>query len=81
MAEYGSVQFSDLDDDYDIVAVGDSVVTSNISDKYVPGILIGYITEINEDDNGLTKSGKVTPAVDFKHLDNVLVILDLKEAL
>ena len=28
---------------------------------------------------GLTKSGKVTPAVDFKHLEEVLVITKLKE--
>ena len=59
--------------------VGDSVVTSNISDKYLPGILIGYISEIQTDPNNLTKSGRITPAVDFSRLDTVLVIQKLKQ--
>ena len=54
--------------------VGDKVVTSSISEKYLPGILIGYISELNNDSNNLTKSGTVNPAVDFKHLQEVLVI-------
>ena len=54
-------------------------MTSNISDKYLPGLLIGYVSEISTDTNKLTKSGKVTPVVDFKHMQDVLVILDLKE--
>lgn len=61
------------------VAVGDQVVTSPISDKYLPGILIGYIKEINDDLNKLTKSGYISPAVDFEHLEEVLVITNLKE--
>jgi rod shape-determining protein MreC len=31
------------------------------------------------DSNNLTKSGTVTPAVDFEHLQEVLVILDKKQ--
>ena len=55
--------------------MGDIVVTSNISDKYIPGILIGSISGIeNEPDN--TKRGTITPAVDFEHLNRVLVITD-----
>ena len=71
--------FSNLEDSENKVSVGDSVVTSNISDKYLPGILIGYVTEISDDSNQLTKSGKITPVVDFKHLQDVLVIMQLKE--
>ena len=33
----------------------------------------------SEDSNHLTKSGTITPAVDFEHLQQVLVILDKKE--
>ena len=55
------------------------VVTSNISDQYLPGILIGYISSINTDSNNLTKSGYLTPVVDFEHLDEVLVIMELKQ--
>lgn len=31
------------------------------------------------DSNNLTKSGSITPAVDFEHLSTVLVITDLKQ--
>lgn len=55
------------------------VVTSYISDKYQQGILIGYISSIEVDSNNLTKSGKLTPAVDFEHIEEVLVILNKKQ--
>ena len=77
--EEGTIRFSELADPDDLVKVGDSVVTSNISDKYLPGILIGYISEIQTDPNNLTKSGRITPAVDFSRLDTVLVIQKLKQ--
>lgn len=77
--EEGTISFSELADPDDLVKVGDSVVTSNISDKYLPGILIGYISEIQTDPNNLTKSGRITPAVDFSRLDTVLVIQELKQ--
>jgi len=80
MTESNMILFTDLYDKKDKVAIGDEVVTSNISDKYMPGLLIGYISEVEKDDNDLTKSGKITPVVDFKHLNDVLVILQLKES-
>ncbi|MBQ3795597.1 MAG: rod shape-determining protein MreC [Butyrivibrio sp.] len=75
----GFISFSKLVDDVDKVRIGDKIVTSNISDKYLPGILIGYISTINDDSNNLTKSGTLTPAVDFEHMNVVLVILELKK--
>ena len=57
---------------------GEMLMTSHISDKYLPGILIGYISDIKDDGNKLTMSGKLTPAVDFTHLEEVLVITQLK---
>ncbi|MCM1118325.1 MAG: rod shape-determining protein MreC [bacterium] len=74
----GVIRFSQLIDSQDGVAVGDKVVTSHISDKYLPNILIGTIHTINRDSNNLTKSGYVTPAVDFEHLEEILVIMDMK---
>ena len=56
------------------------VVTSYISDKYQQGILIGYISSLSTDSNNLTKSGTITPAVDFEHIEEVLVILDKKQS-
>ncbi|MBR1670051.1 MAG: rod shape-determining protein MreC [Butyrivibrio sp.] len=75
----GYLSFSKLVDDADKVRIGDKIVTSNISDKYLPGILIGYISTIDDDSNNLTKSGRLTPAVDFEHMNEVLVLLDLKK--
>lgn len=78
MAE-NCITFSQLVDSRNLVAEGDKVVTSNISDKYLPNILIGYINTITKDANNLTKSGLITPAVDFEHLEEVLVITDRKQ--
>jgi rod shape-determining protein MreC len=75
----GVIEFGQLVDSNDVVVEGDKIVTSNISDKYLPGILIGYISTINQDANNLTKSGYITPAVDFEHLEEVLVILETKQ--
>lgn len=76
----GRISFSQLVDSDNQVMVGDKIVTSYISDKYLPGIVIGYITEINTDANNLSKSGYLTPAVDFEHLEDVLVILTMKQS-
>lgn len=75
----GCIGFEQLTDSLEQVEVGVKVVTSNISDKYLPSILIGYISEINLDSNNITKSGKITPAVDFEHLEEALVILKTKQ--
>ncbi len=74
------ILFTDLKDSKDEVTEGAEVVTSNISDKYLQGILIGNIGEFKKDANNLTKSGTLTPVVDFEHLEEVLVILDKKES-
>lgn len=75
----GCITFSQLVDSQNMVKEGDKVVTSDISDKYLPNILIGYISKIDKDSNNLTKSGLIIPAVDFEHLGEVLVITDLKQ--
>lgn len=75
----GVIEFEQLIDSDNVVVEGDKIVTSNISDKFLPGILIGYINTINQDANNLTKSGYITPAVDFEHLEEVLVIMELKQ--
>lgn len=71
--------FSELRDEDDKVKVGDPVVTSHVSDQYQPGILIGYIYSVENNSNNLTKSGTITPVVDFQHLQEVLVITDIKD--
>lgn len=79
MTEDQEIAFHDLNDRDGKVQIGDQIVTSNVSDKYLPGILIGYISTITEGSNHLTKSGTITPAADFEHLQQVLVILEKKE--
>ena len=76
----GVISFEKLVDSADRVVEGDKIVTANVSDKYLPGILIGYISAINVDANNLTKSGLITPAADFEHLEEVLVITETKQA-
>ena len=61
------------------VSDGDMIVTSNISNKYIEGILIGYAKNVSDDANSLTQSGYLVPAVDFEHMTEVLVIMQLKQ--
>ncbi len=79
MMTEGTLQLHQLRDTDDEVESGDKVVTSYASAKYHKGILIGYVNELTMDANNLTKSGSLTPAVDFEHLSTVLVITDLKQ--
>ena len=58
---------------------GDRIVTSNISSKFLPGILIGYATDITLDNNQLTSSGYLIPAAQFHNLQEVLIITEVKE--
>ena len=79
MYSNGNIKFTELRDEDNAVSPGDQIVTSQISSKYLPGISIGYIKEINNDSNNLTKSGYITPVVDFEHLDIVLVVTVMKQ--
>lgn len=74
----GQISFSQMENNDHIVAAGDQIVTSYISDKYLQGILIGYVSEVNVDSNNLSRSGYITPAVDFKNIQEVLVITKTK---
>ena len=73
---YINVEYIDKDV---TVTDGDEVVTSDISPKYLPGITVGYISDVKLDSNNLTQSGKLTPVVDFENIQEVLVITELKQ--
>ena len=79
LMEEGKLQFIQLYDKEDVVSIGDKIITSNISDKFLRGILIGYISDISTDANKQKKSGYLVPVVDFAHLQEVLVIKKLKQ--
>ena len=62
----------------DDIQNGDKIVTSNISDVFLPGILIGYASDLATDANNVTKSGYIVPVAEFDNLQEVLVITQLK---
>ena len=61
------------------IAENYELVTSYISDKYLPGILIGFVQNIRTDASNMTKEANLLPVVDFEHIENVLIITQLKE--
>jgi len=78
LMQEGKIRFEQLPNNDTEIKSGEPVVTSHISNKYLQGILIGYINEVHEDANNLTRSGYMVPAVDFQHLQEVLVITSTK---
>jgi rod shape-determining protein MreC len=77
----GKLRFEQMENNTNKLQIGDQIVTSHISDKYLQGILIGYVSEVTVDSNNLTRSGYITPVVDFKNLQEVLVITTTKAQL
>ena len=65
--------FSNMLSDVDLTA-DSSLVTSNISDRFLPELLIGYVAENELNAGGLTRSGTLKTAVDFTRIREVLVI-------
>ena len=61
--------------------IGEQVVTSHVSDRFLQGLFIGYVSDVKVDSNNLTRSGYITPAVDFSKLQEVLVITTTKSEL
>lgn len=76
--EEGRLRITNITKDGDIQD-GDQIVTSNISSKFLPGILVGYASDITIDPERLTKSGYLIPAADFDDLQEVLVIVGTKD--
>ena len=79
--ENGYIIFNQLSENATNVEVGDKIVTSNISDVYLPGIPVGNISYMEKDSNHLSVSGYITPSVNFDHISEVLVITKLKTEL
>lgn len=75
----GRLHFEKLANNDNKIEVGEQVVTSHVSSRYLQGLFIGYISEIKVDSNNLTRSGYITPAVDFSKIQEVLVITTTKD--
>ena len=76
--EEGKLKLTDFSKDAQL-RDGDQIITSNISSKFLPGILIGYATDVTIDPDHLTQSGYLIPIADFDNLQEVLIITDIKD--
>ena len=76
--EQGYLLATDIDKEAK-VSVGDRVITSNVSDRFLYGLTIGYVAEIIPDPNNLTVTARIKTAVDFSSVRDVLVITDRKQ--
>lgn len=56
------------------IEIGNTVVTSGLGGVYPKGLLVGKITSIAQDRDGMHLSAYVDPAVDFNMLEDVLCI-------
>lgn len=74
LIDEGKLSFQQLYDQENKITVGERIVTSNISENYMEGLFIGYVSEIHQDSNNLTKTGTIVTPVDFRHLREVFII-------
>ncbi len=77
LSEEGCLRLAYIDKEAE-VEDGTKILTSNLSNEYLPDILIGYARDVSVDSDNLQQSGYLIPVVDFDDLREVLVILDLK---
>ncbi len=69
----GLCKMTNVSDDADVI-VGDVLVTSGIGGVYPKGIVIGTVSEFKKDEEGTGSFAVVKPAVDFKRLNELLVL-------
>ena len=58
------------------VIVGDKLYTSGLGGTFIKDIYIGEVSEVISDDEELTKKIVITPAINFKKLYRVFVIIE-----
>lgn len=58
----------------DDVRAQDTVITSNVSSIFPPGLPVGEVTQVASSENGLMLSVRVKPRVNFQTLDHVLIL-------
>jgi rod shape-determining protein MreC len=73
--DQGLCVIENIDNEIDM-SVGDTVETSGVGGNFPKGIIIGHIKEILTDPATQTKMAVVQPAVDFKKLENVFVLVN-----
>ncbi|MEL7623325.1 MAG: rod shape-determining protein MreC [Clostridiales bacterium] len=56
------------------ISPGQRVITSGYGSIFPKGLMVGVVEEVVADSNGLTKRATVRPAVDFRRLEEVMII-------
>lgn len=62
------------------VVEGDTIVTSGFGGIYPKGLIVGTVSDVQNDSGGLLKIAILDPAVDFQKLEDVAVIVTSREA-
>jgi len=57
------------------IAVGDVIITSELSQLYPKGLLVGRVVNIGREFSGLNRYALVKPAVELANIEEVLVII------
>jgi rod shape-determining protein MreC len=60
-----------------VVKKGDTVVSSPYSDKFPPGLPIGYVEKIDQDQETNTYKLKIRTAVDFYTVQHAFIVKNL----
>ena len=58
------------------IKVGDTVVTSGLDGIFPRGLLVGTIQSVRREGPGLFLGVKITPAVDFRQLEQVMILTE-----
>ena len=64
-----------FDNKSDIV-IGDKIVTSGIGEAYLKDIYVGEVVEVEKSDDYLVKKIVVKPTIDFKKINQLLILKD-----
>ena len=71
-----SLEFANRQDD---IKLGDIVITSGIGGVYPKGIPIGEVTMVKKGEYGIFQTVTIRPAVNFSHLEELLVLVSGKQ--
>ncbi|MFQ5894208.1 MAG: rod shape-determining protein MreC [Nitrospinota bacterium] len=71
-AQRGALKYVSRDAE---LRVGDALISSGLGGVFPKGLMVGRITDISPDGDGLFRSVEAAPAVDFRRLEEVLILL------
>ncbi len=77
LADQGLIQLGYLTTD-NSVKTGDMITTTGLSGMYPKDLLIGTVTEVQYEDNGVSQYALVEPFVDIKNVRDVFVLTDFE---